>query len=403
LFARFFHATPPSLRRAIARILPDAWSDAVRDRVIRASTPAPPVIEQSPYRLALFRALHGIDPWCVAWARVNVDGIDILGWALPPDGDHSAAGFTVNDLPFDDVTYPTRLEHVAPVFAFRPDALMSGFTCIARIPLDRVFKDDVAVFKYVRRGSLDPIWEGHNYYFHNPSAETVPLPDPALRARVHGGDAEPSFRLEGFSTFVKVRLALQRIVGKDYRDFSSILDWGCGCGRFSRYFESEPGVALTGVDVDAGSAGWCAEHLPFGTFSTVPLRPPTPLAADGFDLVVGISIFTHLGEADHLVWLDELARIVRPGGIVAVTVHGDATLCRLDAAFGLVDTYLDPGFVDMGTNPDLVGTAVPTEYYRNVLISHRYIRRHWSRHFTILEIVNGYIGNVQDLVVMRRR
>jgi SAM-dependent methyltransferase len=403
LFARIFHATPAPVRRAIARILPDTLSDAVRDRVIRAATPAQPVIEQSPYRLALLRALHVVDPWCVAWARVNADGIDILGWALPLDGDYSAAGFTVNDIPFEEVEYPTRLDHVAPVFAFRSDALMSGFTCIARLPLDRVFRNDVAVFKYVRRGSLDAIWEGHNYYFHNPSVETVPLPEPALRARVHGGDAEASFRLEGFSTFVKVRLALQRIVGKDYRDFSSILDWGCGCGRFSRYFESEPNATLTGVDVDAGSAAWCAEHLRFGAFSAVPLRPPTPLVSGSFDLLVGISIFTHLGEEDHLAWLDELARIVRPGGIVAVTVHGDATLCRLDPPFALVDTYLNRGFVDMGTNPDLLGTAVPAEYYRNVLISHRYIRRHWSRHFTILEIVNGYIGNVQDLVVMRRR
>ena len=41
-----------------------------------------------------------------------------------------------------------------------------------------------------------------------------------------------------------------------------------------------------------------------------------------FDLVYGLSIFTHIEAAQQLAWITELHRIVKPGGILCITTQG---------------------------------------------------------------------------------
>lgn len=59
------------------------------------------------------------------------------------------------------------------------------------------------------------------------------------------------------------------------------------------------------------------------------------------------------------------------------------------------------GFLDAGTNPDLK-EILPDEYYRNTFHTAKYLREHWGKLFKIMEIVPGYIGNQQDLIVLRK-
>src|SRR5262249_54411154 len=159
-----------------------------------------------------------------------------------------------------------------------------------------------ATLKCVSRSTGQSIAEQYDWYY--PDDRALPdLPDAARRKRVSGGENPWAFRLEGYSMFVKLDRVLRRATGQGLGDLPRILDWGCGCGRVTRYFKSLPGCALTGIDIDADNLNWCREHLGFGEFFQVPLRPPTTLAAASFDLIIGISVFTHLKEPEQGEWL----------------------------------------------------------------------------------------------------
>jgi SAM-dependent methyltransferase len=251
-----------------------------------------------------------------------------------------------------------------------------------------------------------PLNEDHSYFLNDVSADHYPLPDGKRRKRVHGSEAEAAFRVVGVSNFVKIERALEKVIGKDYSQAGRILDWGCGCGRFGRYFRDRGGCSLTGVDIDADNVNWCRENMSFGRFETVPLHPPSALADSSFDLLIGISVFTHLKEADQLEWLEELRRIASDGAILLMTVHGEAAMCRANLDAGRYYTCRQTGFLDNGCNSDLdalvqEGLLREPGYYRNVFHTPQYIHETWAKHFEILKIIPGYIGSFQDLVVMR--
>jgi SAM-dependent methyltransferase len=64
-------------------------------------------------------------------------------------------------------------------------------------------------------------------------------------------------------------------------------------------------------------------------FARTDLKPPLPFEAGAFDCVYAISVFTHLSERMHYAWIEELFRIIRQGGILIFTTHGDTCARRL--------------------------------------------------------------------------
>src|SRR5262249_21226934 len=141
----------------------------------------------------------------------------------------------------------------------------------------------------------------------------------SLRARV-GQLSRRVFRSVGVegSRQIEAAFAKTRAPGRAYPDW---LDFGCGCGRLARYVAELPEIGnLCGVDVDADLVALAAPALPAsGRFATIPPAPPLASADAAFDVVYAISIFTHYTEEEQLAWLDELARILRPGGLLIAT------------------------------------------------------------------------------------
>lgn len=107
----------------------------------------------------------------------------------------------------------------------------------------------------------------------------------------------------------------------------AIAEWGCGPARILRHL---PNILpcqitdLTGFDYNPRTIAWCRDAIPEISFACNNLLPPLPVAADSFDCLYCISVFTHLSENLHYAWMEELSRIVRPGGIIIITTHGDA-------------------------------------------------------------------------------
>ena len=147
-----------------------------------------------------------------------------------------------------------------------------------------------------------------------------PLPPVRLRALVSYPADAKHFLATGEENARYLATVLER-AGIGIR--GRVLDFGCGCGRIARWLpELGDGAELHGCDPNPELADWCSSHLPELTVARSDERPPAPYPDDHFDLVCAFSIFTHLPVAAQDAWLEELHRILRPGGALIFTVNG---------------------------------------------------------------------------------
>ena len=111
--------------------------------------------------------------------------------------------------------------------------------------------------------------------------------------------------------------------GFNLRTASAIMELGCGSARLIRHLRCIDGIKLLGADLTPEMVGWCGQNLPGISFHVNGLRPPLQFAEpNSFDLVFAASVFTHIPlETQHL-WIQELFRIIRPGGFLLCDVLG---------------------------------------------------------------------------------
>ncbi|MDX6506326.1 MAG: hypothetical protein QOG06_970 [Gaiellaceae bacterium] len=160
------------------------------------------------------------------------------------------------------------------------------------------------------------------------AADGVPVPPAQLRVRV-AGTADPAWFLEGGRLGAEaVREVLGR-AGVRLDEVGSMLDFGCGCGRVTRWWAGLERPAVSGSDHDTAAVAWCRANLSFARFETNELAPPLAFGDGAFDVVYALSVFTHLTEELGLAWRDELRRVIRPGGHLLLSVHGEHYRDRL--------------------------------------------------------------------------
>jgi SAM-dependent methyltransferase len=158
------------------------------------------------------------------------------------------------------------------------------------------------------------------------SAEGNDLPPPRLRSLVGGTPDGAWFIAVGRASADALRAAAID-KGFDLDDPSiAVLDFGCGCGRTSRHW----GRPIDGTDIHRELVAWCQEHLP-GSYTVNDPEPPTPYSDSSFDVVYAVSVFTHLTVDRQRSWLAEFARIIRPGGLLLLTTHGDRAVAENEA------------------------------------------------------------------------
>ncbi|MDP3582110.1 MAG: methyltransferase domain-containing protein, partial [Ignavibacteria bacterium] len=85
-------------------------------------------------------------------------------------------------------------------------------------------------------------------------------------------------------------------------------------------------------DLNPELISWCDKNLTFGKFTTNNLIPPLSYEDNFFDLIYARSVLTHLGKELQLEWINEMKRILKPGGLFYFTTHGKVTIAPLSKA-----------------------------------------------------------------------
>ncbi len=111
--------------------------------------------------------------------------------------------------------------------------------------------------------------------------------------------------------------------GFDPAGMTNVLEFGCGSGRVLRHLRGIAGLHVAGTDANHRAIEWDCNNLPGADFSGNRLEPPLSFPDASFDLVYALSVFTHIPLQWQGLWLRELRRVLRPGGCLLATVHGD--------------------------------------------------------------------------------
>ena len=104
-------------------------------------------------------------------------------------------------------------------------------------------------------------------------------------------------------------------------NFNSVLEFGCGEGRLiQNVINLIPEAEIYGCDVIQELVDQCKRKFPRGHFIHNDVKPPIDFNDNQFDLIYTYSVFTHLTEENHLAWLQEFSRILKPGGVMIHSV-----------------------------------------------------------------------------------
>lgn len=192
-----------------------------------------------------------------------------------------------------------------------------------------------------------------------------------------------------------------------------ILEFGCATGRLMRWlYDLADTCEIWGVDITAESILWCQQHLspPF-RFATTTTLPHLPFEDRSFDLIYTGSVFTHIADLAEM-WLLELRRILKPGGLLYATVfdsssidimmrnpNADPEWYRFISEFEKERGYMASDFA-MFTINRTPGVGSYTE--AQTFYDTAFLRQHWGQYFEVLSVTPLAFVECQTGVLLRK-
>lgn len=244
-----------------------------------------------------------------------------------------------------------------------------------RFPLLRTIQRNKPLYRWLMFRHADLKDRSNGNRSHLPPAE--------LRYRVGASPDAEVFVAIGKACTDDIQSVLQNL-GRDIGSFKHILDFGCGCGRtLIHMHDLAPNARFDGTDIDVKAINWCQKNLGFASFSLGKESPPTDYAADTFDFIYAISVFTHLDEDYQFRWLEELRRISKIGATLVLTLHG----AKNDKGFFFERSY------EEGLFP---------AWYQNTYHSADYVFENFGKYFKVLGHFPNALHAHQDVVVLEK-
>lgn len=199
--------------------------------------------------------------------------------------------------------------------------------------------------------------------------------------------------------------------GVDIAAVGSALDFGCSSGRVLRVLANAyPKTSWQGCDPNADAIAWAADAIPAARFFQSGNRPPLDLPDDSLDLVYAISIWSHFAPELGLLWLEEMRRLIKPGGHLVLTTHGTTTIehdaihrlrsvDQLNEARLAIVTQGSWYAAEFGEEGDW---GVVNPEWGTAFLSPEWLLAYATPRWRLLEFVPGRNANNQDVFVLER-
>jgi ubiquinone/menaquinone biosynthesis C-methylase UbiE len=186
-----------------------------------------------------------------------------------------------------------------------------------------------ARYVWIHKPSLHSLCQNEGYRIIG-APDGLPLPPDYLIYLVTISREVAWYLHSGVMCYQSMLYALKK-QGIYVEDFEAILDFGCGCGRVTRYWKSIHGPHIYGTDYNPELIRWCKRKLgSVAQFQINQPNPPLDYSCNQFDLVYAISVFTHMSKQSQIAWIKELTRIVKPGKFLFITLHGQSRFFELE-------------------------------------------------------------------------
>jgi SAM-dependent methyltransferase len=184
-------------------------------------------------------------------------------------------------------------------------------------------------------------------------------------------------------------------------DNKVLLDFGVGWGRILRFFlrDFEPD-SMIGIDINPDLLDICRSTFAWGQFIQSAAMPPLALEDASVDFIVGYSVFSHLSETACRAWIKEFNRIIKPGGMMALTTRGrwfldyckdlktdsgdPAALSRMFDNFEDAKARYDRGeFLHSNADGVTGGGPLDGSFYGETFIPEEYAKKVYSEYFDV--------------------
>jgi SAM-dependent methyltransferase len=342
--------------------------------------------------------LVGIDGFALGQGSLSISGL-----VLSPSGDPRRVSLKADEGVAYEFIYPLPNPSARDIYWYWPNSDFSAFQLVIDLAQTISARNSYAFTFSFDGGDVDNCADIKNTFWipKDINAYQNYPPQDNLK-RVQTFDNISGVTVRGYSDSRRI-WEIAKLYGLN-GDGAKVLDWGVGHGRVIRHFRSlYAGVKPYGIDIDKENVAWARKHLAEVAISEGPLMPPTQYPDAEFDLVYGISVMTHLTRSVQEAWLEEIGRILRPGGMALLTFAGN-TAAAFSSQFlekAWMDEYLILGRGRDLPSGDLIGKISDPNYYRNVKISAAEVAKLCKPYFEVLGVLECMFG-YQDLAVLRK-